>query len=186
MRIPIRLTIVLTAGAVFAACYQDRGVLFVDDAGPNGSGGDDGAVPSTGGAGNTAASGGAGGSPVGIGCDIAPIITSHTCTIANACHDSMGSAAGLDLQSPGLEARLLGIEPTGGGQGALASKCVGQGRLYLIPGSRPAAGLLLQKLGPNPPPCGGRMPLVGAWLSATELACFQAWANALTAGTGGP
>jgi hypothetical protein len=169
MRIPIPLTIVLTAGAMFAACFEDRGVLFVDDGGMTGPAPTAGASGTNGGAGGT-----------GIGCDVAPIIVKSGCTIDGVCHGAM-PAAGLDFKSPGWEARLLGGTPTRGAGVLAMTMCADQGRVYLVPGSNPAVGLLLDKLGPNPP-CGQRMPFGLPALQPADLACFQAWATALTTG----
>jgi hypothetical protein len=52
---------------------------------------------------------------------------------------------------------------------------------YLVPGSAPATGLLLDKLFDDAPPCGARMPLIGSPLTNAEQDCLQRWANALTA-----
>jgi hypothetical protein len=176
MRIPIPLTIVLTAGAVFAACFEDRGVLFVDDGGMNGPVSTAGASGSNGGVGgNLGAAGGA-----GIGCDVAPIIVKSGCTIDGVCHGTM-PAAGLDLLSPGWEARLLGGAPTRGAGLLEKTMCADQGRVYLVPGSNPAVGLLMDKLRPNPP-CGHQMPYGLPALQPADVACFQAWATALTTG----
>jgi hypothetical protein len=172
MRIPIPLTIVLTAGAVFAACFQDRGVLFDDDGGPAPTAG---ASGSNGGAGGTGGTGG-----TGVGCDVAPIMTRNGCTIDGVCH-GRDPAAGLDLLTPGWEARLLGGAPKRGAGVLSKTLCADQGRVYLVPGSNPAVGLLMDKLRPNPP-CGAQMPDALPQLKPEDLACFQAWATALTTG----
>jgi hypothetical protein len=114
------------------------------------------------------------------GCDIKPLMgpTKYACTVAGACHDgSPATAAGLDMVNPGWEQRLIGQLPPG----TNASMCGGVKTPYLIAGSRPAAGLFLQKLTQDPPPCGALMPTLGGPMSADDLQCFQRWADALTA-----
>jgi hypothetical protein len=177
----------------FAACFADRPLLTVDgtaggspgsgSAGAGGSGSAGPAAPGSGSAGGTGTAG-AGQTGAAGGCDITPIITAtaHNCTLAGACHDAHGSGAGLDLASAGLEARLLGGTPRAftnspGGE----SMCANQGRMYLVPGSQPAVGLFLDKIGPADAPCGAHMPSLGSRLNATELACIQRWANKVTA-----
>src|SRR5450432_1335234 len=122
---------------VFVACFADRPLLtaVTTDDGPPGSGSAGaGSAGSAGPAGTGITSQGGG----GVGCDITPIITGnpHNCTIAGACHDAQGSAAGLDLASPGLETRLLGGMPRAGigADNSVLSKCANQGRMYLVPG----------------------------------------------------
>jgi hypothetical protein len=185
----------------FVACFADRPLLIAVDAdggapvsGSAGAGAAGTAAPGSGSAGAvTPGSGSAGGTGTagagqagtGGGCDIRPILTAvnHNCTLAGACHDAMGSAAGLDLTSTGLEARLLGGTPRAsfGVNNALQSMCAGQGRTYLVPGSRPATGLFLDKIGTANPPCGLHMPSIGNRLNAAELDCVQRWADKVTA-----
>jgi hypothetical protein len=115
-------------------------------------------------------------------CDVGAIIAASSCALAAACHDTRGTSANFDMATPGWEKALVGGVPKGGG--VVPSMCGEQGRVYLVANSRPARGLFMEKLTVNPPPpCGSRMPLLGAPLKANELACFQAWADALTATT---
>jgi hypothetical protein len=116
---------------------------------------------------------------VPAGCDVKPLMgpTKYACTVAGACHDgSAFTAGGLDLATPGWEQRLIGRIPSG----VNTSMCGGVKTPYLIAGSQPAAGLLLQKL-TGTPPCGQQMPLLGGPMSQADLQCFQRWADALTA-----
>jgi hypothetical protein len=119
-------------------------------------------------------------------CNALPLFNStkpmHTCSVVGACHDAAGSAAGLDLLTPGWQNKLVGTNPTAtGGMDTLHSMCVGHGP-YLVAGSNPATGLFLDKLKMTPP-CGVHMPnLPGSDFSATELACIQDWATGLTTG----
>ena len=92
-------------------------------------------------------------------CDLAgfqALLSAKSCT-SGGCHDSAQGAAGLDLKSAGVTDRLLGKMPVAN-MGSTISSCAGMNRVYLTRGSNPATGLLLDKLGPNPP-CGQRMPI---------------------------
>lgn len=81
------------------------------------------------------------------------------------CHGAGAeSQAGLDLRSPGPESRLVDVAST-------SKDC--DGRLLIDP-DEPEASLLLLKLGEDPP-CGERMPLVGARLNAFERQCLLDW-----------
>jgi hypothetical protein len=199
MNLRTSMAFLCALGPIVTACYADRPLLVVtsDDAAAPGSAGSDGtgtgaagsASGAAGYAGGTAGVGAAGtggggaagtGGPVGS-CDAKPIILKYSCALAGSCHDALGSAAGLDFATPGWEDRLVGTFPSGGGEVATRSMCAGLGRPYLVAGSNPAMGLLLDKLRLHPPPCGAAMPDIGGPLTASELACVQLWANALTA-----
>jgi hypothetical protein len=52
------------------------------------------------------------------------------------------------------------------------------GMTYLVPGSNPATGLLIDKL--TYPTCGEMMPNLGAW-NATNTMCVLQWATSVTA-----
>jgi hypothetical protein len=137
------------------------------------------------GAGTAGAVGGAAGAATGgaqpatiPACDITPLLTKYFCTVAGACHDALGSGGNFDMASPGWDQRLVGVYPEAGGQ--VPSLCLGSTEPYLIAGSQPARGLFMDKFNANPP-CGVAMPNVGPFVSSADLACFQSWANALTA-----
>lgn len=89
-------------------------------------------------------------------------LLAKTCA-ASGCHSGEQPAQGLDLASPGLEKRLVGVNPTGAGcSGVLADpKNPGQSLLYLK----------LTEL----PPCGVPMPFGGSRLSSRDLACMKTW-----------
>jgi hypothetical protein len=185
MKSPTRLALLSVLGLTLASCFEDRPLLVAQDDGatPAGAAGTTGAA-GTASAGTTGAAGttstGAAGSG-GPGCDIAPLIKTYNCALALACHDARGSAANLDMASLGWEKRLVGMSPTNSPAPITPSVCAGQGQVELVTGVLPAVGLFLQKLLPNPP-CGDRMPTTGPpYLSDTEMACVQAWANALVA-----
>ena len=95
------------------------------------------------------------------------------------CHDSTPTAqAGLNLTNDaGLAGRLLGVMPSG----ANGSVCTGVTTPYLVAGSQPATGLLLDKMFATTLPCSGgnRMPSLGM-LGPTDPACIISWANDLT------
>lgn len=95
--------------------------------------------------------------------DVQPDIIVPRCS-GGACHDAAAPAAGLDLGSPDVGARLIGV----------ASAC--NGLLLIDPNDRPAS-YLLEKLAPSPT-CGGQMP-PGAPLSAADLACVIEWVEGL-------
>lgn len=85
------------------------------------------------------------------------------CSGGGDCHDSTEPEAGLDLVTPGAEARLLGVA-------SMQESCDG------APLIDPAGGdhLLLQKLG-DTPPCGARMPFGDAKLSRSQIECVRRW-----------
>lgn len=77
------------------------------------------------------------------------------------CHDAKGPQQDLDLVSPGVAARVVGVP----GIGCTAT---------LADPSDPEASLLYQKLSPTPP-CGSPMPLARPALSDEDVACVLAW-----------
>jgi hypothetical protein len=81
---------------------------------------------------------------------------------AAGCHSAMDKTAGLDLQSPDVRARLTGAAATGGPG------------ILLDPGGDPEKSILYLKLTPMPP-FGAQMPLTGAKLDETALACVAQW-----------
>jgi hypothetical protein len=145
----------------------------------------------TGAAGTGAAGTGAAGTGAVAGCDVSGLIGNGTaatpgkyfCTTQGVCHDSAGSAAGLDLASANLAARLVGIAPKGGGA-VTPSVCAADANFktmpYITKSSPTGAGLLLMKLqAAICAPGGMQMPTLNGPLSATDLACFKSWATAL-------
>jgi hypothetical protein len=115
---------------------------------------------------------------VAIGCADAPSILQASCS---ACHTNPPQPiyANLDLISPGVAARLVGVPAYTGASGA----CGGKGDL-LDAGNLPATGILMDKLNFTQT-CGLGMPYGTAIpLSTQDRNCLQAWANGLVAGTG--
>ena len=86
----------------------------------------------------------------------------------SGCHGST-PAAGLDLVSPDVHARLTG-KAANGGPGVLVD-----------PGGDPDASVLYLKLTASPP-FGSRMPLAGDPLDDATLACVAAWIPSPDAG----
>ena len=104
----------------------------------------------------------------------------HGLCASLGCHDaSATNQAGLNLTNDaGLVGRLLGVLPSG----TNLSVCGGTTTPYLVAGSQPATGLLLDKMFAPTLPCGGqgnRMPSLGT-LTATDMACITSWANDIT------
>jgi hypothetical protein len=90
----------------------------------------------------------------------------------DGCHDAERPPAGLDLVSPGLGGRLLGVA-------SASDACAGR-PLIEADGS---GGLLVDKVAGDPS-CGAAMPLGRRKLSAVEVECVRRWAEAM-AGEGG-
>jgi hypothetical protein len=82
------------------------------------------------------------------------------CTSAS-CHDSQYKAQGLDLQSPNLEARLVGVPAT-------------EGPGLLIDPTTPSSSVLYTKVTATPP-FGARMPIGAAPLESDKINCVLAW-----------
>lgn len=112
-------------------------------------------------------------------CDLAgaqAIFTAKGCA-QSGCHDATGTSAGLNLAAADLGAELLGKSPGTGG--LTPSSCTNMNKVYLVKGSNPATGLFIDKLTATPG-CGLRMPLTGAPLDATQMACVKSWATSVT------
>jgi hypothetical protein len=79
----------------------------------------------------------------------------------SACHGSDAPQQDLDLVSPGVPSRVVGV----GGKGC---------SVPLADPADPEGSLIYQKLLPNPP-CGGQMPLARPPLGRADVACVLAW-----------
>jgi hypothetical protein len=77
------------------------------------------------------------------------------------CHGAMAPQQGLDLVSPGVASRVVGVPGTG---------CAGT----LAAPTDPTSSLLYSKLAPKPS-CGSQMPLARPALSDADAACILAW-----------
>lgn len=104
--------------------------------------------------------GGAGGSALPCP-DVPAVIFAASCA-GSGCHGSTNPVMGLDLESTGLSARVVG---------KAATECSG----VLADPAHPTDSVLYAKLLPAPP-CGVRMPAGGrAPLSAEQTACVAQW-----------
>jgi hypothetical protein len=106
------------------------------------------------------------------------LFTAKNCT-TGGCHDSTGFAAGLNLTATGLATRLVGKGPDATA-GVTHSVCTGGSQVYLVAGSNPATGLLIDKVKAGYSGCGTRMPMGGLALTASEFSCIQTWATSVT------
>lgn len=89
------------------------------------------------------------------------------------CHGAGAEpAGGLDLESPGLAERMVGVP---------AEECSGWVR---IDPDDPDASFLIAKLEGPPPGCGERMPFVGH-LTPNEITCVRDWIVSVSGGEGG-
>jgi stigma-specific protein Stig1 len=86
---------------------------------------------------------------------------------ASGCHSAVQPALSLDLVSPGLERRIINASSNG---------CADQS---IVVAGDPSRSYLLTKLTQDSPPCGERMPLVGARLTADQISCLEAWISKL-------
>jgi hypothetical protein len=110
-------------------------------------------------AGRNGAEGGAGADAGPCG-DIVARIFVPTCG-GTACHGANAPQQDLDLVSPGVASRVVGV--------------VGKGcSVALADPADPEGSLIYQKLLPSPP-CGAPMPLARPPLSRADAACVLAW-----------
>ncbi len=126
--------------------------------------------------GSTGAQGSAGSaSDVAGGCDIAAVLSkpANGCTTSN-CH-GQPFQGGLDLATPGVAARLVGVQST-------SDACGGQ---LLIDPANPDNSLLLrlvdtQRFASTPNQCGVLMPFGSSeGLTGADLKCVQDWVHAV-------
>jgi hypothetical protein len=92
-------------------------------------------------------------------CPDVPTMFAHTCGVSG-CHDANTKAQALDLASPNVAMRLVGVPATEGAGLLIDTKSAAQSVVYTK---------LLQ-----PPPFGSRMPLTGALDDAT-IQCVLTW-----------
>lgn len=100
-----------------------------------------------------------GGSSGGCG-DVPTRVLAGKCG-GSGCHNPVGPQLGLDLESPGVAARVVGVAAKG---------CVG----VLANPADPDKSVLYTKLLATTT-CGSRMPLARPSLSAADTACVRAW-----------
>jgi hypothetical protein len=133
-----------------------------------------------GGTGTAGTSGSGGSGPPPNVCDAPNMVFATTCATVG-CHPQGNTlyGGGLDLSPSGVVGRLLNKGPsTNTNAGA---SCMGAGKPYLVGGSTPAQGLLLDKMDMTKVTCGSVMPQVGTATSA-QITCLNAWATAVTTG----
>jgi hypothetical protein len=141
---------------------------------------------------------GAAGMPAAA-CDLTAVsaltgMDKYSCT-QGGCHDNTGSAANLDMTSPGWETHLVGQVPKGGG--ALSkSDCANDAAFktmpYIVAKSNPVDGLLIRKLSAatnaivcsdpanTQQPKGTSMPpFPFPPVTPQDLDCFKSWATKL-------
>jgi hypothetical protein len=88
----------------------------------------------------------------------------------NTCHNAKDHQYDLDLQSPGVAARLVN-QPS-----------LEIGTLLLIDPSNWSQSFLLLKVEEAQPPAGSQMPQQGTKLNSAQIACLQQWVEAEAAG----
>jgi hypothetical protein len=97
------------------------------------------------------------------GCPDVPSAVFATSCATSGCHGAADKAQGLDLESPGVGARLAGACARGGG--------------LLVDPASPKASVLYTKLGADPP-FDARMPLGKPPLDDATVACVLQWIGA--------
>jgi hypothetical protein len=111
--------------------------------------------------------GGSWGGLPGSGSGCPDILEIFTASCANTlCHEGPSAGAQLDLTSPNLESRLVGV----------ASNCGGR---PLVDPDAPDNSFLLEKLESTAPECGSTMPF-GSQLDPATLACVRVWVQGLS------
>ena len=112
-------------------------------------------------------------------CDAPKMVFAASCAVPGCHSANSAGGAGLDLVSAGVVGRLLGQGPsTNLTAGAL---CASVGEPYLVAGSNPPAGLLMDKMDAAKVTCGSTMSVL-AQLTPSQLTCLSAWATAVTTG----
>jgi hypothetical protein len=101
----------------------------------------------------------------GSGCPDIPTQVFLPDCAGSGCHSAASSQAGLDLESPDVASRLVGVPATGG-------------RGVLVDPADPTASVLYEKLTPTPP-FGARMPFIGQPLDDATMACVLDWISQL-------
>jgi hypothetical protein len=105
-------------------------------------------------------SGADGGEDAGPCGDVVARVFAPNCG-GSGCHGANAPQQDLDLVSPGVASRVVGVP----GKGCSVT---------LADPTDPAGSLIYQKLSPSPP-CGAPMPLARPALSRADAACVLAW-----------
>jgi hypothetical protein len=87
----------------------------------------------------------------------------------SGCHEEADPAQGLDLVSPDLESRIVGV--------------VGVCERPIVTPGEPNESYLITKVSRREPSCGVTMPFDGTPLSKHDVSCLVAWVTRLTAAT---
>jgi len=105
---------------------------------------------------------GVAGSPTNLGAcgDVEARIFVPSCA-GNGCHNAAAPQQGLDLASPDVASRVVGVA---------GKMCP----VTLVDPANPEGSLLYQKLAAKPP-CGAPMPLARPPLSPADIACVREW-----------
>lgn len=111
-------------------------------------------------------SGSAGDACAGSASEVSNRVFAKSCT-TSGCHAAGDKAGSLDLESPGIEMRLVG---------RASAECDGQ---TLIVPKDEAGSYLLSKLASDSPACGSRMPFGSEALGPDDMACLKAWIGSL-------
>jgi hypothetical protein len=122
---------------------------------------------------------GQGGSGGATPCDAPKMVFATSCAIPGCHAASSAGGAGLDLASTGVVGRLLGQGPST--NVAAGAVCDSVGKPYLVAGSNPATGLLIDKIDAAKVTCGSPMSVLGQ-LTSTQITCLSAWATGVTTG----
>lgn len=122
---------------------------------------------------------GQGGSGGATPCDAPKMVFAASCAIAGCHAANSAGGAGLDLASAGVVGRLVGQGPST--NVAAGAVCDSVGKPYLVAGSNPATGLLIDKIDATKVTCGSAMSLLGQ-LTPTQITCLSAWATGVTTG----
>lgn len=118
-----------------------------------------------------AGSGGSSGTASGGPCSDVPTRVFTPSCGGVGCHGAMSPQQGLDLVSPGVAARVVGVA---------GKMCSG----ILADPANPASSLLYTKLLPGVT-CGAQMPLARPVLPQSDVDCIKTWIGAQGTGTGG-
>jgi len=105
-------------------------------------------------------SGVAGGAGNGACGDVVARVFVPTCG-GTGCHSATAPQQALDLVSPGLPSRVVGVQ---------SKQCL----QVLVDPQNPEQSLMYQKL-LTKPACGAQMPLARPALSSSDVACVLAW-----------
>ena len=105
--------------------------------------------------------------------NVSQAIFGPRCT-ASTCHSQPNPAAGLDFTAANLAQEVIDRP---------AQQCSGQ--VIVVPGD-PDGSYLIHKVSDAQPPCGDRMPVAQAALSAGDISCLRTWVSSLSRSSSPP